>query len=183
MCMFIPYMLNSQHLIRATLQTISHNNNLVFPLLMCILISVLHWLPMRILTSMAKSFFNAMKYSQTIKYIRKGKISNISESVLACTNRDYSTLQHISARQTPLHSNIYGISGTSKSAKNVNFDMWPVCMSVHTSCFYRFPFFMLGRCQSNMNLIPSNLLYIKADIWHRELQLSNRLVILYTWIW
>lgn len=78
MCMFIPYVLNAQHLIRATLQTISHNN-LVFPLLMYILISVLHWLPMRILTSMAKSFFNATKRSQTIKYIRRGKISNISE--------------------------------------------------------------------------------------------------------
>jgi hypothetical protein len=97
------------------------------------------------------------------------KISNISEGVLACTNRDwwdgrsnYSTLnpiQHISARQTPLHSNIYSISGTSKSAKNVNFDMSPVCTH---SCFNRFPFFMLDRCQSNMNLIPSNSLTLKV---------------------
>lgn len=89
MCMFIPYVQNAEHLIRETLQTISHNNNLVFPLLMYILISVLHWFPMRILTSMANNFFNAVKCSQAIKYIRRGNISNISESVLACTSMDW----------------------------------------------------------------------------------------------
>jgi Na+/H+ antiporter NhaD/arsenite permease-like protein len=39
---------------------------------------------------------------------------------------------------------------TSKSAKKVNSDMWPVCMFVQTSCFNRFSFFIIDMRPPNM---------------------------------
>jgi hypothetical protein len=101
---------------------------LVFPVFMYTIISVLQCFPMSNLTTIT-NIFNAMKCSQAIRCIRRGKISNISDylglhqqGLMRWVKKLHYTLnpiQHIQARQTPLHSNIFSISDTSKSAKNV----------------------------------------------------------------